>query len=391
VPHHLREASLQVVAGRSAVIPLVIEGLPDEIEVLGERWQRKREFHLTAVSAQKLEWAGGGRPDLWEVVTRVASGRTLGPVVLLDEVRRVTAPERPGLRTLVAMAHAPALDVLHRDLSQALGAELEPQPAHVTLYSNDPGEGIGLEDHAQLQERAPALPEEQQEAIRRAMRFEEVFFDDDGIALDPPDLPEVSLGRTDPVFTPTAIRAIAYAAHVHRDQRRKGGNIPYLAHLLAVAALVAEEGGGETEVVAALLHDAAEDHGGEERLADIRGRFGAQVAGIVRALSDSLRPEEDVKEEWLARKERYLGGLRGEGRPEVLRVSNADKVHNAHAILADHRALGDEVWRRFEAPPHQQLVYYRQLATIFCARRPGAPLAAELAQAVAELERLVGS
>lgn len=372
------------------MIPLAIDGLPEEIEALGERWQRKREFHLTAASAQKLEQAGGGREDLWEVVTRVASGRLLGPITLLAEVRRVTAAERPGLRTIVAMAEAPGLEPLHRDLSAALGVELSNQPPHVTLYSNDPAEGIGLEDEAQLAERAPPLPEGQQREIRRAMRFEEVFFDDDGIAADPPGAPDVTLGETDPVFTPTAMRAIAYAAHVHRDQRRKGTDVPYLAHLLGVAALVADEGGAETEVVAALLHDTAEDHGGEERLADVRRRFGASVEQIVRALSDSLEPEGAAKEAWRPRKQRYLDELRSEQRPEVLRVSNADKLHNVRAVLTDYRAIGDAVWQRFQAPRDQQLAYYRELAAIFGERRAGAPLARELEEAVRELERLVG-
>jgi hypothetical protein len=390
MPHRLREASLEVVPGRSPVIPLVIDGLPEEIEALGERWQRKREFHLTALSAQKLEQAGGGREDLWDVVTRVGSGRLLGPITLLDEVRRVTATERPGLRTIVAMADAPALQPLHRDLSRALGVELESQPAHVTLYSNHPAEGIGLENPRQLAERAPPLPEDQQQEIRQAMRFEEVFFDDGGIAADPPGALDISLGETDRVFTASAMRAIAYAAHVHRDQLRKGTEVPYLSHLLGVASLVADEGGREAEVVAALLHDAAEDHGGEERLADIRRRFGPNVAEIVHALSDSLEPEGASKAPWRERKERYLAELRSEQRPEVLLVSNADKLHNVRAVLTDMRTVGDEVWRRFQAPRDQQLAYYRELAAIFSERRPGAPLALELEEALSELERLAG-
>ena len=54
--------------------------------------------------------------------------------------------------------------------------------------------------------------------------------------------------------------ALAYAAELHADQQRKGpGDIPYIGHLLGVASLVLEHGGGEIEAIAALLHDALED------------------------------------------------------------------------------------------------------------------------------------
>ena len=83
-------------------------------------------------------------------------------------------------------------------------------------------------------------------------------------------------------------RALLYATHVHGGQVRKGTSIPYVAHLLAVAATGLEYGGSEDMAIAALLHDAVEDHGGEPRLADIRNRFGDRVADIVRSCSDSV-------------------------------------------------------------------------------------------------------
>jgi hypothetical protein len=367
---------------------VVIEGLPEQIEALGEGWQRKLEFHLTAISARKLEATGREPDDLWPVVTRIASGRSIGPIDVLDDVRRVTKPDQPGLRTLIVMASAPGLNSLYRDLSAALGHELTPHPAHITLYSSDPMQGIGIDDLAELRERAPELSAAQQEEARRAMRFAEVFFDDGGIPPGPDDSTHVSLGATDPLFTSRVMRAVAYAAHVHHRQRRKGTAVPYLAHLLSVAALVAEEGGGEIEVIGALLHDTAEDHGGEARLEDIRLRFGDPVERIVRALSDSLQREGEPKEEWRLRKERYLAGLREEQSAEILRVSNADKLHNVRSILTDHRRIGHHVWERFEAQPDQQLWYYRQLVEIFRERRPGAPLANEFAEAVSALERV---
>lgn len=90
--------------------------------------------------------------------------------------------------------------------------------------------------------------------------------------------------------------AIDYARIVHIE-RRKGTGIPYMAHLLGVASLVMGEAGHagfpvtEDMVIAALLHDAAEDHGGMLRLMDIEHNFGSNVARMVAGLSDSLAKE----------------------------------------------------------------------------------------------------
>ena len=99
------------------------------------------------------------------------------------------------------------------------------------------------------------------------------------------------------------VEAVRYAAELHRTQARKGTDVPYMAHLLAVASFVLEDGGDEDAAIAALLHDAAEDHGGRERLDDIRARFGAKVAHIVEGCTDSWT---QPKEPWSVRKKEYV-------------------------------------------------------------------------------------
>lgn len=183
--------------------------------------------------------------------------------------------------------------------------------------------------------------------------------------------------------------ALVYAAEVHADQSRKGSDTPYVSHLLAVAGLVIEDGAAagqlsEDEVIAALLHDAPEDQGGEERLADIRDRFGERVAEIVAACSDTF---ETPKPPWRERKQAYLDHLSAETDTGVLRVSLADKVHNARAVLADYREIGDALWSRFNREADTPW-YYRNLVRIFSERAPG-PLADELARRVGELELLI--
>jgi len=180
--------------------------------------------------------------------------------------------------------------------------------------------------------------------------------------------------------------ALVYVTHVHAGQVRKGAEIPYVAHTLAVAALVLEHGGREDEAIAALLHDAAEDQGGEERLANIRGRFGERVADIVRACSDDLPAPGEQKRGWRERKEAYLAHLEVVDE-SVLLVSAADKLHNARAILLDYGTVGEEIWDRFKVSRDETLWYYRRVSEILTKRLPG-PLTRELADTVARLDEL---
>ena len=127
-------------------------------------------------------------------------------------------------------------------------------------------------------------------------------------------------------------KAFNYAFTLHRSQKRKGSGIPYLTHLISVSSLVMENGGGETEAIAALLHDAAEDQGGEKTLQEIENLFGKKVASIVKECSDSLSSSPDEREEWKARKDKYLASLTHKS-PEAILVTLADKLHNARSIL----------------------------------------------------------
>lgn len=181
-------------------------------------------------------------------------------------------------------------------------------------------------------------------------------------------------------------QALVFAAQTHRTQVRKGSGIPYIGHLLGVCSLVIEDGGSETEAIAALLHDAAEDQGGETMLIEISDRFGKDVADIVSACSDTLI---EPKPPWRARKQAYIMHLDEQPDP-VLRVSLADKLFNARAMLRDYLLVGDAIWERFRLGRDGQLWYYRELANAFGRLRPG-PMARELRETVDELERSVAT
>jgi len=190
------------------------------------------------------------------------------------------------------------------------------------------------------------------------------------------------------ILTDRFDRALLYASHVHGGQVRKGTSTPYVAHLLAVAATVLEYGGDEDLAIAALLHDSVEDQGGKGRLEDVRSRFGERVARIVEACSDSLADtaKGERKANWQERKEAYMANLL-QADEDILRVSLADKVHNARSILRGLRKpeIGEKVWARFSQPKEKTLWYYRSLAERFCERLPG-QLSNELREIVEVLE-----
>jgi GTP pyrophosphokinase len=186
-----------------------------------------------------------------------------------------------------------------------------------------------------------------------------------------------------PPFTHRLEEALVYAAQVHRDQFRKAAEVPYIIHLLGVAAIVGDYGGSEDQVIAALLHDAPEDQGGRERLEDIRRRFGENVARIVEGCTDTF---ETPKPAWRQRKERYIAHLR-HAPAEVRLVSAADKLHNTRTIIEAVRQDGDAVFERFNGKKVGTLWYYPAIVEALEANGPHS-LVAELRRAVNELLQL---
>ena len=180
-------------------------------------------------------------------------------------------------------------------------------------------------------------------------------------------------------------QALVFATQLHKDQRRKGSGVPYISHLLAVAALVIEHGGDEDVAIAALLHDAIEDQGGPKAREEIRRRFGDRVTGIVDDCTDS---ETIPKPPWKERKRAYIAHL-GEASASARLVSAADKLHNARSILNDYRSLGEEVWQRFQGRKAGTLWYYRSVLDAL-SQAGRTPLIEELDRVVGQLERLAG-
>lgn len=182
------------------------------------------------------------------------------------------------------------------------------------------------------------------------------------------------------ILTEKFTETLVYATQLHSHQRRKIRKIPYIAHLLSVAALVLEAGGTEAEAIAALLHDSIEDQGGKPIREEIRQRFGDTVVGIIDGCTEWDTPP---KPPWLERKHRYLANLR-HASPSVRLVSLADKLHNARSLLADWRELGDVIWDEFSIGKEKTLWFYQSLLQVY--RETGSDwMTVELEQVVSQL------
>lgn len=188
----------------------------------------------------------------------------------------------------------------------------------------------------------------------------------------------------EPLLSERFREALDFAATLHARQIRKGSGVPYVGHLLAVAANVIDYGGTEEEVIAALLHDAVEDQGGDVARAEIRSRFGPEVARIVDGCTDT---DVQPKPPWRERKERYVAHL-AHAPADVRLVSACDKLHNARCILRDYRHRGDDVFARFRGGRDGTLWYYRALVSAYRAHGPH-PLVDELDEIVSAIERAV--
>lgn len=176
-------------------------------------------------------------------------------------------------------------------------------------------------------------------------------------------------------------RAIGFAARAHNGQQRKIGDVPYIAHPVAVAMILQRMGCEQTVVVAGLLHDTVEDT--SVTLDEIRLQFGDEVAVIVAGCTEL--PKRGNR--WEKRKRHMIASLR-DAPLAVKLVSAADKYHNLSHTLYNERLHGPSVWKKFGRGKEQQAWYYRSVLESLLANTPGSenyPIFGMLAEVIDEL------
>lgn len=157
---------------------------------------------------------------------------------------------------------------------------------------------------------------------------------------------------------PLILSAAVFAAERHRDQRRKDAEAsPYINHPLALAAILAGEGGVEdaSVIAAALLHDTVEDT--KTTLDELEALFGPQVAGIVAEVTDDKKLDKPVRKELQVAHAAHKS-------PEAKLVKLADKIAN----LRDLKATPPADW-----PPARRAEYVRWAADVVKGLRGTSP------------------
>lgn len=121
--------------------------------------------------------------------------------------------------------------------------------------------------------------------------------------------------------------AFEFAREAHAGQKRKSG-APYIIHPVAVARIVAEELQlGPNPVIAAFLHDVAEDT--SFTLDDIKARFGPDVAYLVRVVTKQKKMQYETSKQ-VENFKQMLDSLHYDIRAILIKL--ADRLHNMRTL-----------------------------------------------------------
>jgi len=176
--------------------------------------------------------------------------------------------------------------------------------------------------------------------------------------------------------------ALVLAAVAHRNQLRKGSDLPYIVHPVHVSVILMRHGFGEDIAIAGLLHDVVEDT--DVPLETMRAKFGPEIARLVEAVSET-KTADGVELPWEQRKAEKLAHLQAGG-PDVAALKAADAIHNARSIVADLQHVGSSVWARFKRGPEQTVAYYRAISAAVREKLGAHAIVTELDDALKALE-----
>ncbi|MCX7950782.1 MAG: HD domain-containing protein [Clostridiales bacterium] len=163
--------------------------------------------------------------------------------------------------------------------------------------------------------------------------------------------------------------ALKIAWDVHKDQRRKGSNAPYIIHPIEVAVILTENGADDDLVTAGLLHDTLEDivTGRQELFKLIKSNFSDRVLNIIIAVSEHEKisinralTRSEKMSTWRSRKIEAINKLKSASL-DVKMVSCADKLSNIRSMVEDYKTLNDKLWFMFNAGYDEQKWYYTEV------------------------------
>lgn len=162
-----------------------------------------------------------------------------------------------------------------------------------------------------------------------------------------------------PLDTNLFDKAVAFATKAHSGTERRGKAYPYIIHPMEAVSIVATLTNDPEMLAATMLHDVVEDT--EVTLEQVREQFGDRVADLVQHETAPL-PDNAL---WRTRKEAQLAQLAMAPYDSKV-VALGDKLSNMRALAADHKTLGDQLWKRFHAPNGKEDIawYYHSLSEV---------------------------
>lgn len=144
--------------------------------------------------------------------------------------------------------------------------------------------------------------------------------------------------------------ALVFAAEKHKNQTRKGTDIPYIVHPAECMQILTKLKCSENVIIAGILHDTLEDT--DTTYNELVEKFNKEIADLVMDVS-----EQDKTLSWQERKDAYFKHLRN-CQLESRYVCFADKLANLRSIYADYLVVGNNVWKKFNADKNCQKWFY---------------------------------
>jgi (p)ppGpp synthase/HD superfamily hydrolase len=183
------------------------------------------------------------------------------------------------------------------------------------------------------------------------------------------------------IYTPLLQKAIVFATQIHNGQTRKGKDVPYVVHVMAVGLLLSRVTDDENIIVAGILHDTIEDCQPYGSVTEhiLSEQFNAEVARMVNDVT-----EQDKTLPWATRKAAALAHIREMSHDSLL-VKSADVLHNLQDLVDDLVANGQRVFEKFNASKEDTLSRYERLIPAIRTAWPDNPLLSDLETGLASL------
>ncbi len=181
------------------------------------------------------------------------------------------------------------------------------------------------------------------------------------------------------IYTTKIQKAIKFATKTHnhyQQQKRKGKEIPYIAHPLTVGIILSLAKASEDVIVAGILHDTIEDSIDEKKVTSemIKERFGEEIMKLVLSVT-----EQDKSLSWEERKSEALKHIKNFSKDSVL-IKSADIISNTSELVDDYKKNGEDIFRHFNASKEKIIQNQLRIISALVGHWPKSPLAEDLLQ-----------